>query len=83
MSSKSHHQSSSKILFSLSALTLTHFYFLNMGDAQAHADSELYMFWVGNELKAKFHHSRRHTHFIGQLGRHEKRNAGVVLYYFP
>jgi len=49
-----------------------------MGDAQAHLDSELYMFWVCNELKAEFHHSRDHTHFIGQLGRHEKRNAGVL-----
>jgi hypothetical protein len=55
-----------------------------MGDAQAHLDSELlYMFWVCNELKAEIHHSRDHTHFIGQLGRHEKKNAGVVLYYFP
>jgi hypothetical protein len=53
-----------------------------MGDAQAHLDSELYMFWVCNELKAKFHHSRDHTKFIGQLGRHKKRNAGVVLYHF-
>jgi hypothetical protein len=58
MSSKSHHQSSSKILFSLSALTLTLIFSKKYGYAQAHLDSELDMFWVCNELKAKFHHSR-------------------------
>jgi len=80
MSSKSHHQ---RFFFTICPY-LDSYFFKKIWVMPKHIwTPELYMFWVCNELKAKFHHSRfHHTHFMGNLGRHEKGNAGVVLYHF-